>query len=104
MLHSHRQKTHGRVIADGLALGADSNLLELEKLLELDLSIVDACDLGDAHDAANTTSETRLLDDEVDRGSDRLPDGPGGQVLAGLEDQRLEADQRFMRVVRVQRR
>src|SRR5882672_3043836 len=104
VFHSHREEACRGVVPDGLAFRVDTDLLELEELLELDFAILDAHDLGHAHDAANAAAQPGLLDDQVDRGPDRLADGSGRQVLTSLEHQRLEPDQRLMRVVGVQRR
>src|SRR5690242_510350 len=91
--------------ADSLALGADAYLLENEELLGHDLAVLaHARDLGDADDAADTAAETRLLNDEVNRGADRLADGSRRQVLPCLQDQGLETDQTLARVVGVKRR
>src|SRR5205085_11867273 len=75
VLHSHRDHPGGRVIANSLAVGIHAELLELKDLLKLDLTVLDAGDLGHADDPAHATSETRLLREHVDRGPDGLPDG-----------------------------
>src|SRR4051812_46172201 len=104
VLHAHGQHAVGGVIADRLALGADAHLLEVEELLELDLTVFDACDFSHAHDPAYATTKTRLLDDQVNRRSDRLADGARREVLTCLEDQRLQTHQALARVVGVDRR
>src|SRR5437763_14375757 len=88
MLHAHRQHAVGSVIAERLAFGAHADLLEVEELLELDLTVFDAGDLGDAHDPAHPTAETRLLNDEVARRADRLADGPRREIVASIHDKR----------------
>src|SRR5712692_7650789 len=75
VLHTHRNDAGGGVVADGLALRVHADLAELEDLLVLDLAVLDAGDLGHAHDAAHATAEPGLLDDHVDGRADRLADG-----------------------------
>src|ERR1700730_6204885 len=104
MFHANREQAGRGVVTHSLALSADAELLESEELLELDVAILDSDDLRHAHDTADTTTQTQLLNDHVDGGTDRLPDGAGRQVLPCLENQRLETDQRFFGVVRMQRR
>src|SRR5439155_56956 len=104
MLHAHGQGSSRGVVANRFALSVDPDLLEVEALMELDFAIFDPGDLGHAHDAADATAKAGLLHDEVDSGTDRLPDGARGQVLACLEDQRFQTDQAFVRVVGVKRR
>src|ERR1700687_2275125 len=103
VFHSHRQQPGRGVVPDCLAFGADAELLENKELLELDIAVFDSGDLGHADDAADTTTQPGLLNDQVDGGPDRLPDSPRRQVLSRLEHKGLETDQALVRVVGVDR-
>src|SRR6478752_230326 len=79
----------------------DAGLLEDEDVLHDDDIAFHALDLGDVDDLPGPVLEAALLDDEVHRGRDLLPDGPQGQVDAGHQDHRLEARQHVARAVGV---
>src|SRR5229473_1045619 len=99
MLHPHRQQAGRGVVTDGLALGVHADLLEGEELLELDLAVLDADDLGHAHDSADAAAEAGLLNDQMDGRANGLADGARRKVLAGLKDKSLQTDQALLRVV-----
>src|SRR4030081_3740543 len=104
MLHSYWQHTRCSVITNSLAFGVHTDLLELKELLELHLAILHTKDLGDADDAAHAATKARLLNDQVDGRADRLANSARREGLAGLQHQRLQADQALLRVVGVQGR
>src|SRR5258708_8216173 len=89
MFHAHGQQAGSGVTADSVAFGAHADLLEGEELLELDLAILDADDLGHAHDPADAAAQAGLLDDQIDGGADGLanrsrPKGPARPEDAGF--------------------
>src|ERR1700694_3505762 len=62
------------VRTDNLAVLVDTDLLVREDVLQLDLVVVAAQHLGDAHDLAGPVEEPRLLNSEVHPPPDPLAD------------------------------
>src|SRR3990172_1180788 len=79
----------------------DAGLLEDEDVLHDDDITFHALDLGDVGDLAGAVLEARLVDDEIDRRGDLLPDGADREVDAGHEDHRLESREHVARGVGV---
>src|SRR5258705_9776144 len=71
----------------------DPGLLEDEHVLHDDDVAFHALDLGDVDDLPGPVLEPALLDDQIDRRRDLLPDRPDRQVDAGHQDHRLQPRQ-----------
>src|SRR3984893_9424498 len=98
-----RHGSGGGVVAEGVAVRRDAELAVGEDLLEGDLTVREAQDLGDADDAPGASSHPLGLNQNVDRARHLLLDGRGGQVGAGHQDHGLEPCHRVLRGVGVQR-